>query len=408
VTNTIVVLLPGTTGSTLINPDQPYEAASPVWPIQVGADLTATLGKGANVSADEAAALALLGNTQLYPGIPRNWATALSFPTGYGSFAHAFNSRGFQITFAQTPMTPPPLAWNSDFAWGLPTSLAGNLLIGAAYDWRQDISVSAQNLRNLLYNIDRLYGNTYQLYLVGHSMGGLVCRAYLEALAGSDSWLSKIKGLITLGTPHLGAPLALTTMIGSWQDLNAILGKLDFPPAIDPNFDTVALNFVNKSFSDSTYELLPPPSVSFIQDGTSGQSYNISNLPQDILSYLESQGLNASDLADAVTFWGTLNPAGSSSLPPYYCAYGIDNTLPTCLGFIYNNTEPPSLTEKDSTNPPATGEGGDWIVPQWSASFQGRSLADTPYAALGVNHLQLPGDSGVQQQVLSWILSATD
>jgi len=44
-----------------------------------------------------------------------------------------------------------------------------------------------------------------RLVLVGHSMGGLVARA---ACAGSGPWVSLVSDLITLGTPHLGAPLA--------------------------------------------------------------------------------------------------------------------------------------------------------------------------------------------------------
>lgn len=44
-----------------------------------------------------------------------------------------------------------------------------------------------------------------RLVLVGHSMGGLVARA---ACAGSGPWIPLVSDLVTLGTPHLGAPLA--------------------------------------------------------------------------------------------------------------------------------------------------------------------------------------------------------
>ena len=45
--------------------------------------------------------------------------------------------------------------------------------------------------------------------LVGHSMGGLVARVAcaLDA-AGPASWSPLVTDLVTLGTPHLGAPLA--------------------------------------------------------------------------------------------------------------------------------------------------------------------------------------------------------
>jgi pimeloyl-ACP methyl ester carboxylesterase len=44
-----------------------------------------------------------------------------------------------------------------------------------------------------------------RLVLVGHSMGGLVARA---ACNGSGPWIPLVSDLVTLGTPHLGAPLA--------------------------------------------------------------------------------------------------------------------------------------------------------------------------------------------------------
>ncbi|MGB8650244.1 MAG: hypothetical protein WCD35_06245 [Mycobacteriales bacterium] len=45
-----------------------------------------------------------------------------------------------------------------------------------------------------------------QLVLIGHSMGGLVTRSALRQ-AISSSWLPLVTDTVTLGTPHLGAPL---------------------------------------------------------------------------------------------------------------------------------------------------------------------------------------------------------
>lgn len=42
--------------------------------------------------------------------------------------------------------------------------------------------------------------------LLGHSMGGLVARSAI-AQAGRRRWLKRLHGLVTLGTPHQGAPL---------------------------------------------------------------------------------------------------------------------------------------------------------------------------------------------------------
>lgn len=44
------------------------------------------------------------------------------------------------------------------------------------------------------------------LTLLGHSMGGLVIRSAI-AQAGSRAWPQRLRALVTLGTPHQGAPL---------------------------------------------------------------------------------------------------------------------------------------------------------------------------------------------------------
>lgn len=47
-----------------------------------------------------------------------------------------------------------------------------------------------------------------EIVLVGHSMGGLVIRsACTAAEAGGHAWLRRVRALVFLGTPHLGAPL---------------------------------------------------------------------------------------------------------------------------------------------------------------------------------------------------------
>jgi pimeloyl-ACP methyl ester carboxylesterase len=48
-----------------------------------------------------------------------------------------------------------------------------------------------------------------QVALLGHSMGGLILRAACGvATAGDGRWTARVTDLVTLGTPHLGAPLA--------------------------------------------------------------------------------------------------------------------------------------------------------------------------------------------------------
>ncbi len=55
-----------------------------------------------------------------------------------------------------------------------------------------------------------------QLALVGHSMGGLIMRSACAVSTPAPApWLDRLTDLVTLGTPHLGADLALGTKHGS-------------------------------------------------------------------------------------------------------------------------------------------------------------------------------------------------
>jgi pimeloyl-ACP methyl ester carboxylesterase len=55
-----------------------------------------------------------------------------------------------------------------------------------------------------------------RLALVGHSMGGLVVRAACAVATGADRpWTDRVSDVVTLGTPHLGADLALGVSHGA-------------------------------------------------------------------------------------------------------------------------------------------------------------------------------------------------
>jgi len=61
-----------------------------------------------------------------------------------------------------------------------------------------------------------------RIALVGHSLGGLVMRAAAAVSTTEDRpWTSLVTDVVTLGTPHLGAPLAAQVATGS-----ALLGRV--------------------------------------------------------------------------------------------------------------------------------------------------------------------------------------
>jgi pimeloyl-ACP methyl ester carboxylesterase len=75
------------------------------------------------------------------------------------------------------------------------------------------ISMNGSELDRLLDAVVDLWPVPVQdLVLVGHSMGGLVARSALAqagdgTVAGQRRWPGLVRDTITLGTPHLGAPL---------------------------------------------------------------------------------------------------------------------------------------------------------------------------------------------------------
>lgn len=91
--------------------------------------------------------------------------------------------------------------WRRDGA-DFPSALAalGYRPLGLRYNSGRPIWRNGAELAALLDDVPG------PLTLVGHSMGGLVIRSAI-AQAGRRRWLKRLHGLVTLGTPHQGAPL---------------------------------------------------------------------------------------------------------------------------------------------------------------------------------------------------------
>ncbi len=74
-------------------------------------------------------------------------------------------------------------------------------------------------------------GGVRRIALVGHSMGGLVMRAACAVTTDADSaWTDLVTNVVTLGTPHLGAPLERGVALGAralgWFPESAPLGRI--------------------------------------------------------------------------------------------------------------------------------------------------------------------------------------
>ncbi len=119
----------------------------------------------------------------------------------------------------------------------------GENLFEFAYDWRRDNRVSARKLQHSaddwLKGWREKSGNKdAKLILVGHSMGGLISRYYLECL---DGWRDT-RTLVTFGTPYRGSLKAISTLSNGME-------KKIGPISLD-------LTTMARSFT-AIYQLLP-------------------------------------------------------------------------------------------------------------------------------------------------------
>ncbi len=81
----------------------------------------------------------------------------------------------------------------------------GKDLFEFAYDWRQDVRLSARQLSKLIESLS----NNQPVTIIAHSLGTLVSRYYVEVLGGKK----RVERLMLMGGPHQGAVKALTSML---------------------------------------------------------------------------------------------------------------------------------------------------------------------------------------------------
>jgi pSer/pThr/pTyr-binding forkhead associated (FHA) protein len=74
-----------------------------------------------------------------------------------------------------------------------------------AYDWRQDVRISARQLGQLVEAIP----TSQPVTLIGHSLGTMVSRYYVECLGGSK----RVERMILMGGPHIGVVKGLTSLL---------------------------------------------------------------------------------------------------------------------------------------------------------------------------------------------------
>jgi pimeloyl-ACP methyl ester carboxylesterase len=86
------------------------------------------------------------------------------------------------------------------------------------YNSGRHISENGEDMARLLDHLWRSWPTPIEsISLVGHSMGGLVIRSACHVgQAAHHSWVDTVDQVVTVGTPHLGAPLEKVANVVSW------------------------------------------------------------------------------------------------------------------------------------------------------------------------------------------------
>ncbi len=220
------------------------------------------------------------------------------------------------------------------------------------YDWRKDNALAADGLAEKVTGLRKIHGAGMVINLVAHSMGGLVSRYFLES--GKYSELSHpgfadVRRLVTIGTPHRGAPLALHAAMGQIKRLFLSASQVR-QVANDPNFPAL-------------YQLMPPPSEPFLWDANLA-SRLAPKSPHDP-AVAAQLGLSIVNLESAAAFHASLDVAKRPAGVDYFCFVGTRQATISNVRFDF------ASATGSLPAPVETEDGGDGTVPSWSGSFAG-------------------------------------
>lgn len=295
---------------------------------------------------------------------------------------------------------------------------AGETLFVFPYDWRKTNTLAAEGLATKIRDVRTLFPGM-SVDILAHSMGGVVTQRYV--MDNHDS--HHVNKIITIGTPYLGAPKALTVLetgqfISIWDKLVDVF-------ACQKPIKTLSQWFVG------THELIPSRKYYELaslkpfredgwdidRDGNSFETYNYSNL----VTMLDTRFAPSTPGLNGFIFHNLVGQDDGSVAPgniSYYHIYGQqkkDDTIGqviakkdcllnghVCLAKEYLLLKPTS---------------GDGTVPTVSATREGQNLNEPLHQLIpvvatdssqdeAVGHLKLINHDSVLQTVRSILDSA--
>ena len=282
------------------------------------------------------------------------------------------------------------------------------------YDWRFGVENSATTVSTHINNFAKDYDI---LYIVAHSLGGLVACQYLK---NNPSMMSKVR-LITLGTPYYGAPKALKILFtGNALPMNLFSDEIrTIAPNIRSLYDllpTAQYPASGKTYFARTSELIvvedgrvtrePRPIDDVSWDETESVVRGFNSTLRNRSNSLHA-GLNAKDIFMGMEYSCAVIGYGQSTIQrvleketitvtiispaPLYASRGV-NAPPT----VRRHEKQELLTIEDSN--------GDGTVPLFSQTFGNTLPADRAHN-VSEEHDKLASNPDIIQFVKSKILN---
>ncbi|MCB9958286.1 MAG: hypothetical protein H6843_06665 [Rhodospirillaceae bacterium] len=218
--------------------------------------------------------------------------------------------------------------------------------VDVPYDWRRDLFDTVGVLANRLRQL-HLDGAT-EIVLIGHSMGGLICRLLLEGgQFANEPWFAAIDKFIALAVPHLGAPLALARIFG----VDATLG------ISAEDFAKLAKN-VNYP---SGYQLIPAPGEKAIWDLATTELDALDPYDPAVATKL---GLVPALVDRARAVHDVLGKAARPAGVRYFYCAGVGHKTATRVNVRLGGQQQADHSQTVVTFTP---DAGDGTVPQFSA-----------------------------------------
>ncbi|NKE55659.1 hypothetical protein FXN61_01990 [Lentzea sp. PSKA42] len=246
------------------------------------------------------------------------------------------------------------------------------------YDFRRSVRDAAEQLvRAVRAALGDETPSRRRVIVLAHSMGGLVARYWIGPLGG---W-RVCRALLTLGTPHRGAPKAF-----EWLLRGPGVGPLRHP----------GLRAVLREWP-SMYELLPQyPAV---WDESTGQEIELTALPPS--KYAEKFSAMAADgrrtHEDIAAAWSDIPPDGLPDVVPYF---GRGHTTPNEVILRSDGS-----VDVRKTDPPWRGNvgwAGDGTVPVLSAIPRELGETRSVWRAVRDRHGPIANTPSLAEQLRSY------